>query len=315
MQQFDTVPIEPLGPSPEGSRISIVSLQQSHLDYLLLQPGRVEPDSRKETFTLDFPWDQEFGERLKRCLVNREYGALVFRAPQRIDKEQMLPLLLSISRLFGPLIPDVGSDGRAWRRVSASWDPSRTVQDSSFHINPFLTFPLHTDGVFHTTPPDWLALAMTEDNSAGGGRSLLLHVDDWEERDLHRENPLAQEAVTWLTPVKVQQAEHSVFASPMNALNPRARVFDEMQDGVCIRYFMRERGAAAGPGVQASPEQLDFLYGIGQSLWRSSRITSVALRPGDILFANNRFMLHGREKFQTSHQFRREVIRVRGRFA
>lgn len=259
--------------------------------------------------------DHQLIAEIRACLQDREKGAMVLRSRTPLDEQQLLTMFAVLGYCLGKLLPDLGSRGQPWRKILARHDSAAPSRSNSFHFNPCRSFPLHTDGAYHEVSPEWLGLAMIRDTSCEGGRSRLLHLDDWEDRDRFVRHPFARKTVTWLTPAPIEEEERPFFRDASLRLLPEKAPFSEGATGLELRYFLLERGSSRGSCVRAEAAQLEYLYRLGESLESSRHSVLLRLREGDILFANNRFLAHGREPFDPRVSFERVVWRMRGRFS
>lgn len=164
---------------------------------------------------------------------------------------------------------------------------------------------MHTDG--HASPErrdDYVLLLIAERTECVGGRSLLLHLDDWPERERFASSPWAASPLRF-----VVSPEGAVprDAPPSDRLDVvRAPVFFDLDGGACVRFaeeFMHPD----------EPAHLDFVAEMGRSLDRAAWPLG-QLAPGQVLAMNNRFWFHGRERFAENVGLRRRLARVRGRF-
>ena len=147
-------------------------------------------------------------------------------------------------------------------------------------------FPLHTDSTALVEPHDFVCLACVRSAPAAGGESRIAHVDSIRAALAEREGP-----------ERVAALEEPVFPFPLN--DPRHgqgfRKAPILSHGPAIRY----RGDALAIGLRAVPDALSephraALAALETALADATLQRSHALEPGDVLFVDNRRVLHGR---------------------
>jgi protein CsiD len=155
---------------------------------------------------------------------------------------------------------------------------------------------LHTDGTYVEEPTDWLLMMKSAEVNAAGGRSRLLHLDDWEDLSRFRTHPLAEHPFLYRSP-------------PSKNVPSRLRrpTFYDLDGRPCIAFIDQ----FANP---ETIEQAEFLFDLSQSLEQSAAVKNVSLNVGELVMLNNHFWVHGREAFQKQSQLSRGLIRLRGRW-
>ena len=153
-------------------------------------------------------------------------------------------------------------------------------------------FVLHTDSTALVEPHDVICLACVEAEPDAGGESLVVHVDSLVS-DLRERRPESLAALA-----------DAVFPFPLN--DPVAGtgihevpVLVATNGGQSIRYRADALalGLAARPDA-LSPEHHDALAALDEAIAEPPDQASYLLRPGDVLFVDNRHALHGRTKIR-----------------
>ena len=166
------------------------------------------------------------------------------------------------------------------------WDPYRVID-----TNKYCT--LHTDNAYsHPRPPDYMGL-MCLRNAASGGESLLIsaytlhneildHHPEYLERlyqDFHWDTPPIQ----------------TLPDGPRTAKMP---IFEAKDDDLVIHYLdMYLEPGMEIAGTPMTDEENSMQAFIDELMLRDDLRYRYLLQPGEILFSNNRWTLHGREAF------------------
>ena len=207
----------------------------------------------------------EFGEILERS------GAVILSGVPTGSDEQ----LVSLAELAGTPSALGNGDGLI-HEVRPEAAPER--RDISSTRQPF---PLHTDSTALERPHDFICLACVSAPAGGGGESMVMGLD---------------QVVGGLSPGTQAALREPHFPFPLN--DP------EHGQGVTLRAVLdngdiRYRGDVLEIGERASgrpmrDEARQALMELERVLRDESRCLSGALRPGDVLFVDNRHALHGR---------------------
>jgi len=243
-----------------------------------------------------------FGKsRLMRC------GLMLVRTNTSLSPITIEKLLTTLGRAIGRIIPDVD---RSLVQSIDLRDP--LVSGSQFALrsladDPYRAMPLHTDGAFDKIPPDWVGLAKTHEHQAGGGETLCLRLDEWDDCERFAVSPYASHPVRWTLPRQTR------------GFRPRRAEFDSSVAPIferdCERRRIRfARHCISQETLAQSADFGDYVNALEQSLMSSIRKIEVRLNIGDMYFVNNRRVLHGRNRFQPHRELSRSVIRVRGQF-
>ncbi len=223
----------------------------------------------------------------------------------RPDADDLLKLTTAIAYSVGRPDDDVLS-GTFYGRMKVTGND--VTRDKANLYQPYLTFALHTDGAASAAETtDWLAFAKTEERDASGGRSILLHLDDWREAKRFAADPLGRTPLDFRLPPPSdpRQQQWGNHASSETRERP---VFFDRHGGLAIRFvdqFVHPRNLA---------EAL-YLRDLSASMHASPAIEYVTIPVGSILMLNNNVWLHGREPFAEHPDLFREIVRMRGALA
>ncbi|WP_066174469.1 glutarate dioxygenase GlaH [Bacillus marinisedimentorum] len=209
-----------------------------------------------------------------------------------VDKDEYVKFSTALTHLVG--IPNFDAmSGKYYARFSVK----HTDNSDSYLRQAYRQFTLHTDGTYVDEPTDWLLMMKFEEKNAVGGRSRLLHLDDWEELDKFYSHPLAKQKIVYKAPPS-KNVEEKVLRT----------TFYEHNNGPCICFIDQF----------ANPENIqeaNYLKELSDSMENSPATFGLDLPSGELIMLNNRFWLHGREAFERNPELHRELLRQRGRFA
>lgn len=260
-------------------------------------------DSLFELKYADFPpgWDvlgpaqEQLAETLRRQLD--ETAIAIIRGLPAADLVSGKRLLRRLAALLGIIQPDV--DGSEIQQLVVQ-DPFSQPNAVGLPANrPYFDMPLHTDGAFCESVPDWVGLLKLDELYASSGDSLFLALDQWDELDRFRGHELAQQPLPWVTP---GQTTKSPCWAP---------IFENTLGRLTIRF---SEHCLAPVVFHSLPGVRQFVADIGQSLGNSPGLRQFRLNRCDAYFVNNRRGLHGRCRLNPHRRLLRRVLRVRGSF-
>ena len=208
----------------------------------------------------------------------------------RYDIDELRNVYLAFSSALGDLIPQ-HADGRLLTTVQdLGGDLSR--QGTRYaHTN--LQLGMHTDNAFmQSSPPDYAALLCVRSAHSGGSSHLLSAYTIYE--DLYDQRPDLLSALTKPYPFDPHSHRHEGGGA-----STWVRPILEVSNGELVAHYIRyylERGLAKS-GEEIAPLDLEALNYFDALTKRSDRIWERILRPGDMLFWNNRWILHDRTRF------------------
>ncbi len=248
----------------------------------------------------------DFAADLRRLLLDRRSaGFRIDIEGYRPDAGDLLKLTTALAHSVGQPDDDVLSGTFYGRMKVTARDVTR---DTANLYQPYLTFALHTDGAAAAAETtDWLAFAKTEERDASGGRSILLHLDDWSEAGRFAADPLGRTPLRFKLPPASDPRQQQWGNHATSQVRERPIFFD-WNGGLCIRFvdqFVHPRNLA---------EAL-FLRDLNASMHAVGAIEYVTIPVGSILMLNNNVWLHGREPFGEHPELYREIVRMRGALA
>ena len=237
---------------------------------------------------------EPFVQLLRQVLHDRATGGLTLGLQGRsTDTELFVVFATAIVHLIG--IPNFDAmTGKYYARFIVQHEDS----SDSYLRKAYRKLYLHTDGTYVKEITDWLLMMKMAERNANGGRSRLLHLDDWEELDRYSQHPLAAHPLTYKAPPSKNvdvEVKRQTF-SPDEKGRPCLCFIDQF-----VYPETREQGA--------------WLSNMLNSMESSSATKAILLPVGEFVMLNNRFWAHGREAFEPDPGLFRELMRLRGYFA
>ena len=227
-------------------------------------------------------------------LADRHSGCVTI-TPSGLNKyeqaEQMILFSTAITHLTG-----ASSFDDMAKKYYARFVVEHQDNSDSYLRQAYRTMELHNDGTYVDEETDYLLMLKIDEQHVTGGESLLLHLDDWQEMPTFAADALAQHPFRWRPPAS--KNVHFDLYHP---------VFDHDVHGHYITSFIDQ---FIYPDTL---EQGKWLYDLSQSIEASANISQHPSAPGQMIFLNNHYWLHGRSAFQPHPQLRRELCRQRGR--
>ncbi|MBS7689768.1 carbon starvation induced protein CsiD [Pseudomonas lalucatii] len=233
---------------------------------------------------------------LLNTLMDRATGGMLIRPEGLSDvtqAEDMVKFSTAVAHLLGRSNYDAMSGQFYARFVVENVDNS-----DSYLRQPHRVMELHNDGTFVDQITDYVLMMKIDEQNIEGGNSLILHLDDWEDRDAFFHHPLARRVMRWTAPPS-KKVDKDVFHA----------VFDVDAEGrPTMRYidqFVQPKDFDEG----------NWLTDLSTSLEGSKQKLSVPVPVGNFLLINNLYWLHGRDRFIPHPGLRRELMRQRGYFS
>ncbi|NWN81688.1 MAG: carbon starvation induced protein CsiD [Halomonas sp.] len=232
---------------------------------------------------------------LVNTLVDRATGGFQV-VPEGLDDveraDDMVKLATAVAHLMGRSNFDAMS-GQYYARFVV-----KNVDDSDSYLRqPHRVMELHNDGTFVEQDTDYVLMMKIDEQNMEGGNSLLLHLDDWKDLERFYTHPLAHRPMRWTAPPSKNVAR--------DIFHP---VFDVDREGRPVMSYIDQF-------VQPRDfEEGNWLTDLSESLENSSGTLSVPNPVGSFLLINNHFWLHGRDRFTSHPDLRRELMRQRGYF-
>jgi glutarate dioxygenase len=244
-----------------------------------------------------------FPAAVRRLLLDRRTAG--FRLDiegYRPDGDDLFKLTTAIAFSVGRPDDDVLSGTFYGRMRVTGRDLTR---DTANLYQPYLIFNLHTDGAAAASETtDWLTFAKVDEHDASGGRSMLLHLDDWSEGRRFAADPLGRVPLCFKLPPPNDPRQQQWGNHAYSRERERPLFFDH-NGGLSIRFvdqFVHPRNL----------NEALFLRDVSASLQSAPGIEYVPIPVGSILMLNNNVWLHGREPFAEHPDLYREIVRMRG---
>jgi alpha-ketoglutarate-dependent taurine dioxygenase len=194
------------------------------------------------------------------------------------------------------------------KKNSIVWDIKSNPKSSSFiktYSEHSHEAALHTDSQYSFYPEDMFGLLTLIKAKCGGGMSFLLSLKDILER--LKALPNGEEVIRILSSTdfpfivpnvfkKDDSKEHEFNFGPIlreNEIRFRIDTFEK---------------ALIYDSTMCSEEQMMAYKELKTIITNQSLITELFLEPGDLIFINNKTMLHGRSEFEDSD---RHLLRIR----
>ena len=229
-------------------------------------------------------------------LKDRNRGAFII-GPEQMDLNLYdTDFLVKVSTALTHLVGIPNFDAMAGK-FYARFEVKHTDNSDSYLRKAYKKLDLHTDGTYVKESTDWLLMMKMKEENANGGESVLLHLDDWEDLEEFLKDPVAKENFVWGSPKSKNidyKVEHPVFLKDSEG-RPVISYIDQFPEPTSL-------------------EQGLFLNKLSNSLENSKNHIAFKFPPGDSIFSNNHFLLHGRRAFQPSPNMSRELLRQRGVF-
>jgi len=237
---------------------------------------------------------ESFVQLLRGTLHDRSTGGLTLGLQGRSrDTEIFVIFATAIVHLIG--IPNFDAmTGKYYARFVV-----QNADDSDSYLRKaYRKLYLHTDGTYVSEVTDWLLMMKMAEHNVQGGRTRLLHLDDWEQLDYYSRHPLASCPFTYKAPP----------SKNVSTGVKRQTFFDDEEGRPCLCFIDQ----FVYPETR---EQGVWLSEMLNSMEASPATRPVSLPVGEFVMLNNRFWAHGREAFEPDPNLYRELMRLRGYFA
>lgn len=245
---------------------------------------------------LDDICGNELKPLLEGVLCRREQGALLVN-PEGICDVSQGDSMVKIATAFVHLVGRSNYDAMT-KNYYARWAVVNTDNSDSYLRQPQKPLELHNDGTYVNEPTDYVLMYKIDEQNMKGGNSTLLHLDDWKDLDKYFNSHLAKRVMRWSAPPSKNVTEECYHP-----------VFETDYEGRPVMLFIDQF---------AQPAELEegiWLAQMQDSLETSKDMLSFPVPVGSFLLINNLFWLHGRDKFQSHKDLRRELMRQRGYFS
>ena len=231
---------------------------------------------------------------LRNILHDRNTGCLTLGLQAHSsDADDLVRFATAVTHLIG--IPNFDAmTGKYYARFVVQ----HTDNSDSYLRKAYRRMSLHTDGTYVDEVTDWLLMMKIDERYARGGRTRLLHLDDWKDLLKFSRHPLATHAFTYKAPQSKNVSQDVA----------RQTFFDDGEGRPCLCFIDQ----FVYPDTR---EQAAYLHDLLKSMEDSSSTKHISLPPGEFVLLNNRFWVHGREAFEQNPELYRELMRLRGYFA
>ena len=245
--------------------------------------------------SLDDLTDNKLSKLMSTIIKDRSTGCFVIgpkNISSNINDEFLIKLSTAVAHLIG--IPNHDSmAGKYYARFVVKHEDS----SDSYLRKAYRNMDLHTDGTYVKEVTDWLLMTKINEQNVQGGKTTMLHLDDWEHCDDLYNDPIGRQNFTWGSPKSKNidyKVEHPVFNSDKNG-KPIISYIDQFPE-------------------PKNMEQGNFLQKLSDALEESKNKIITKLPVGSSIIANNYFWLHGRQPFVENKNLFRELLRIRGKF-
>jgi len=217
------------------------------------------------------------------------------------DNEESISDFLSLSEMIGETIPH-DTVGKIIWDIKTNLKSNSNIKTYSEHSH---EAELHTDSQYSEYPEDYFGLLTLNPAKCGGGISILLSLEniirELREVDIDGavENTLRTTDFPFIIPnvFKKTDSEGAEFN-----FGPMLR-----EGEIRFRVDTFEKAIALRPDF-CSSEQKDAFMLLKEVILNSPSTQRFVLERGDLIFINNKTMLHGRTQFE---DHTRHLLRIR----
>ncbi|MGR5238456.1 glutarate dioxygenase GlaH [Vibrio alfacsensis] len=295
---------------PENPRLQVVTLSKATLENFIeattkwsVQALEYKPFLRYAVAdALDKVCNYQLGQFLVATMDSRETGAFLLEADKETqaayeDSDQQREFFVKLSTAISHLIGIPNFDamyGKYYARFTVLNDDN----SDSYLRQAHRRMELHNDGTYVNERTDFVLMMKMDEKNMEMGDSLLLHVDEWQELDRFYNHPMAKQDIVWAAPPSKNVGytiDHPVF-------------FEEDKNGKPHMLFIDQF---------AQPQNMQqglYLHQMSESLESDTNCFNVRVSIGSMLVVQNHCWLHGRDKFVSHPDLKRELLRQRGHF-
>jgi protein CsiD len=245
--------------------------------------------------SLDDLTDNKLSKLMNSIIKDRSTGCFII-APKNISSNINDEFLVKLSTAVVHLIGIPNHDNMAGKYY-ARFVVKHEDSSDSYLRKAYRNMDLHTDGTYVKEVTDWLLMTKINEQNVQGGKTTMLHLDDWEHCDDLYNDPIGRQNFTWGSPKSKNidyKVEHPIFHSDKNG-KPIISYIDQFPE-------------------PKNMEQGNFLQKLSDALEESKNKIITKLPVGSSIIANNYYWLHGRQPFIESKNLFRELLRIRGKF-
>lgn len=248
-------------------------------------------------------WGGKACDSIARAVRDRRWGAIRLFNPASASTEVNLGrLACALACLCGSPYAPLNQGNCVRSNLLQHIDPGARFPGQR---SPYLPDPLHTE--VHDCRglgEDFLVLSCVAREHCVGGRTLLLHLDDWDERERFLACRHAFQPFPWVFP-------RTGLLSHDNSNRCDRSLFWRAEGWLCIRLSPGNMQPPQGP----HDSHAAYVNDLQASLARSPSLHRFVLEPGELMVLNNRVWVHGREPLHLDPLLRRHLLSVHAHFA
>lgn len=239
-------------------------------------------------------WDSGDRALILSLLRGDAGGAVYVEAPERaVDP---YAVITALSGLLGGALDAEGKPGYDCLELTISHSERNVPTDAfAFHWNPYVEFPLHTDGSFLPVQPEWIALAKAVDEYAECGETILVKPARLQAR-IGRQGRELSECFPWFTPRSYESAQYRPICQ-------------ETETGQRLCF-----GLVDTRNPLLTDEQIALYSMVSEALRDDQSTLEIELGVGGCLLVDNCRVLHGRQAFSPDSRLLRILLRSQGTF-
>lgn len=257
------------------------------LDKILTAKGNVDADPRD--LALAMPKSAEFAESLRPKLMTERGFVVLNRIPvERYTTEQNRQLAGMLGSLISPLMSQDRRGTKLYDVIDTGAKEGGQQRRSKTNVEQ----PFHTDGPWNSPSPALIALFCIQ-QAAVGGTSQIASLP-FAIKKLSEENK-AFDLENLIRPVYWNRmSEHGEDELPYS----RLPLLEKNSDSFYMRYYADYVRTGHKLADQPLPESVaSTLTQLNQSLCETA-CEPFSMRAGQLLYLNNRLVVHARGKFE-----------------
>ena len=287
----------------KSNRIIKISLENDIIDKLIFPFNKFDLTALElKPFTrftlaksLDDLTNNKLSELMNSIIRDRSTGCFII-GPKNITAKINDTFLVKLSTAIAHLIGVPNHDAMAGKYY-ARFHVKHEDSSDSYLRKAYRNMDLHTDGTYVKDVTDWLIMTKIDEQNVEGGKTAMLHLDDWEHCDDLYNDPVGRQNFVWGSPKSKNidyKVEHPVFSNDKEG-RPTISYIDQFPE-------------------PQNMDQGNFLQRLSDGLEESKNKIITKLPVGFSVIAINYFWLHGRKPFKENKELSRELLRIRGSF-
>lgn len=239
--------------------------------------------------------------KILKALDEKGYILISHFAEHIDDPEQLKDVYLQLCHLIGEPISHDTSNSIIWdiKIIEKSRSFIKTYSEHSHEAE------LHTDSQYSSYPEDYFGLLTIKKANCGGGLSYLLSLEDIlqefqsSEENYRYEEILRNTDFPFIVPnvfKKDERKEKEYSFGPILRKNE-----------IRFRVDTFEKAILSNPEL-CTEEQIEAFNVLKSTILNSEKLQKISLENRDLIFINNKTMLHGRSAFEDPE---RHLLRIR----